>query len=106
MENGGFLNKEEFLEKFSAVGGHDGRSQNIIQGYFVWKSDGVYYSPNLGPCPYIKMPKGTRVFPNETYDCPFPIGPNKMWSGRLLLPSVDAMEKMLDELGFGGRNSD
>lgn len=94
------LDKDEFLEKYPETEAHDGLERNMIEGYFNWRNDGLYFSPSLGPCPFVKMPEGTRVVPNQSYKCPFPFGRNHMWSGSVVLPSAHAMEQLIRELGF------
>lgn len=78
----------------------DGIANRILSGYFNWQGGDIYYSPALGPCPFMKMPKETRVFPANTYRCPFPIGDGQMWSGQLELPSDASYQAALKELGF------
>lgn len=91
---------DEFLELFVDHADYDGLARNLVSGYFRWKSDALYYSPSLGPCPFIKLPKGTRVIPDQTYNCPFPFGNEQMWSGQVELPDSAATNAFLAEIGF------
>jgi len=91
---------DEFLASFEDHEDYDGLARNLVLGYFRWDSGALYFSPSLGPCPFIELPKETRIIPDQTYNCPFPFGNEQMWSGQVELPDPAATKAFLEEIGF------